>query len=156
MDGQKRQKRPDFPRMVREQIVQEYLSGRKTCAMLGREYGACPKSINKMVSRYKQKNSANFADAILHPIMPRTKIKTTDSFALQAENEQLKRQLHLAQLKIEGYQIMGDILEEEYGIDLLKKVEAGQCHVLKKDTQTSACISSANCSATPDKPITKV
>jgi hypothetical protein len=124
--------------------------------MLGREYGVCPKTINKMVSRYKQKNSSNFTDTVIQPIMPRTKIKTTDSSALQAENEQLKRQLQLAQLKIEGYQIMGDILEEEYGIDLLKKVEAGQCHVSKKDTQTSACISSANCSATPDKPITKV
>jgi len=150
------QKRPNFPRMIRKQIVQEYLSGRKTCAMLGREHGVCPKTINKMISRYKQQNSANFTDLIIQPIMPRTRVKTSDHSALQAENEQLKRQLQLAQLKIESYQIMGDILEEEYGIDLLKKVEAGQCHVLKNDTQKSACIPSANCSATQGKPITKV
>ena len=155
MDGQRKQKRPNFPRLVREQIIHEYLSGRKTCAMLGREYGVCPKTINKMVSRYKQRNNSNFTDSIIQPIMPRIRIKTTDSSALQAENAQLKRQLQLAQLKIEGYQIMGDILQEEYGIDLLKKVEAGQCHVLKKDTQKSACSASANCSATPGKPITK-
>ena len=154
MDGQ-RKKRTDVPRMVREQIIQEYLSGRKTRSMLGEEYGICPNSVNKMVSRYKQKNSATFDGKISQPIMPRTKIKTTDHSALQAENERLKRQLHQAQLKIEGYQIMGDILEEEYGIDLLKKVEAGQCHVLKKDTQKSACSPSANCSAIAGKPIIK-
>jgi transposase-like protein len=160
MDGQ-RKKRTDVSRMVREQIIQEYLRGRKTRAMLGREHGICPKSVNKMVSRYQQKNSATFDGKISQPIMPRTKIKTTDHSALQAENERLKRQLHMAQLKIEGYQIMGDtctvyevrgILEEEYGVDLLKKVGAGQCHVLKKDTQKSACSPSANCSATAGKP----
>ena len=63
--------------------------------------------------------------------MLRTRVKTADQSALQAENEQFE----LARLKIESYQITGDILEEKYGIDLLKKVEAGQCHVLKKDTQ---------------------
>jgi transposase-like protein len=147
MDGQFKKRLPALPRMLREQIVQEYLSGRKTGAMLGREHGICPKTINKIVSRYKQKNSANFTDVIIQPIMPRTKNKTTDHSVLQAENECLKRQLRMAQLKIEGYQmvaepsrsIMGDILEEEYGIDRLKKVEAGQCRVSKKDTQKSAC-----------------
>jgi len=155
MYGQLNKKRPNLPRMLREQIIQEYLSGRKTGAMLGREHGICPKTISKMISRYKQQNSSTFADVIIHPIMPRTRFKTTDHSALQAQNEQLRRQLELAQLKIESYQIMGDILEEEYGIDLLKKVEAGQCRVLKKDTQMSACIPSANCSATHGKPITK-
>ena len=88
-----------------------------------------------MLNRYKRKNSATFADTISQPIMPRTKVKTPDHSTLQAENERLKRQLQQAQLKLEGYQIMGDILEEAYGIDLLKKVEAVQCHVLRKDTQ---------------------
>ena len=60
MDGLFKKKRATLPRMLREQIVQEYLNGRKTGAMLGREHGICPKTINKIVSRYKQKNSANF------------------------------------------------------------------------------------------------
>ena len=135
MDGQCKKKRSNLPRMLREQIIQEYLSGRKTGAMLGREHGICPKTISKMVCRYQQKNSATFADTKFEPIMPRKRVKTSDHSSLQAENERLKRQLQQAQLKLEGYQIMGDILEEEYGIDLLKKVEAGQCGVLKKDTQ---------------------
>jgi len=150
--------------MIREQIIQDYLSGRKTRSMLSEEHGISPLAVSKIVSYYRKKNSATFDGMISQPIMPRTKNKTTDLSVLQAENEQLKRQLQQAQLKLEGYQIMGDtctvyevrgILEEEYGIDLLKKVEAGQCCVLKKDTQRSACSASANCSATPGKPITK-
>ena len=141
--------------MIREQIIQDYLSGRKTRSMLSEEHGISPLAVSKIVSYYRKKNSTTFDGMISQPIMPRTKNKTTDLSVLQAENEQLKRQLQQAQLKLEGYQIMGDILEEEYGIDLLKKVEAGQCCVLKKDTQRSACSASANCSATPGKPITK-
>jgi hypothetical protein len=149
--------------LVRERIIQEYTSGLKTATMLGEEYGRSTQTIRGMVYEYKKRNRANFAGVITQPIMPRTKKKTilrlgsatTDDSTLQAENERLKRHLQLAQLKIEGYQIMGNILEEEYGIDLLKKVEAGQCHVLKKDTQKSACNASANCSATAGKPITK-
>ena len=43
--------------------------------------------------------------------------------------------LEEALLRLEGYEIMGDILQEEYGIDLLKKSAAGQSSVSKKDTQ---------------------
>jgi transposase-like protein len=155
MDNQRKKKLLHLPRMIRDQIIQEYLSGRKTGAMLGREHGICRTTVYKMASCYQQKNSATFDGKISQPIMPRTKNKTTDHSALQAENERLKRHLQLAQIKIEGYQIMGDILQEEYGIDLLKKVEAGQCRVSKKDTQKSACSTSANCSAIAGKPITK-
>lgn len=55
--------------------------------------------------------------------------------SLKLENEELKRQLKLTQLKLEGYQIMGDILQEEYGIDLLKKSEAKQSSDSKNDMQ---------------------
>jgi transposase-like protein len=134
MEGQKHKRRPNLSRMELDRIIQEYISGRKTGTTLESEYGLCRGTVNKIISRYRQKNSDNFA-TILHPIMPQTRVKTTDHSALQAENARLKRELELAQIKIEGYQIMGDILQEEYGIDLLKKVEAGQCPVLKKDTQ---------------------
>ena len=99
MEGQKHKRRPNLSRMEHDRIIQEYISGRKTSTTLEGEYGLCRGTVNKIVSRYKQQNSANFTDAIFQPIMPRTKIKTTDSSALQVENEQLKRQLQLAQLK---------------------------------------------------------
>ena len=54
---------------------------------------------------------------------------------LLSENKALRRRLEEALLRLEGYEIMGDILQEEYGIDLLKKSAAGQSSVSKKDTQ---------------------
>jgi len=134
MAGQKKKRWPNLSRMARDRIIQEYVSGRKTGASLEREYGMSRGTVNKIVSRYDQQNSGNFA-MILQPILPHTSATTADNSVLQAENERLNRPLKLAQTKIEGYQIMGDILEEEYGIDLLKKAETGQCPVLKQDTQ---------------------
>ena len=136
MEGLKKARRPNLPRLTQERIIHEFLSGRKTGRMLADEYGISRNSVNKLVSLYYQKNSGIFTETLNNPIMPRKCIKQpSEPSALQVENERLKRELQLAQLKIEGYQIMGDILEEEYGIDLLKKAEAGQCRVLKKDTQ---------------------
>lgn len=121
--------------MDRERIAREYLSGHKTGAMLAREYGLHRNSVSKIVSRYCQKNSTTFTQTHIPSIMPSKKVKPTDLSAQESENARLKRQLELAQFTIEGYQIMGDILEEEYGIDLLKKAEAGQCRVFEKGTQ---------------------
>jgi transposase-like protein len=136
MDGQTKYRGRNIAPLIKQEIIQAYLSGISGSYDLSIKHGVSQKSIYAILKRYKQKNSVTFADdTISQPIMPRTKVKTTDHSTLQAENERLKRQLQQAQLKIEGYQIMGDILEKEYGIDLLKKVEAGQCRVSKKDTQ---------------------
>ncbi|WP_255351445.1 hypothetical protein [Dysgonomonas sp. BGC7] len=67
--------------------------------------------------------------------MKRKKHNPSDDLTLRLENEELRRQLEAARLKLEGYQIMGDILDEEYGIDLLKKLEAKQSSNSKSDTQ---------------------
>ena len=133
-ERKKNYKRPNLPRADRDRIIAEYVSGRKTGAMLAKEYGVHRNSINKMVSRYYQKNSDIFAGTFIEPITPSKKLKPTDIATLQAENEQLKRRLQMAELKLEGYEIMGEILEEEYGIDLLKKAGAGQSPVSKRDT----------------------
>lgn len=136
MSGQ-REKRRNLPHLVRQKIIQDYLSGRKSSYMLSVEYDLDQKSINKMVNRYKQKNTFIFEDQLSRPIMSRKKKKdsVSEDLNLKLENQELKRQLHLAQLKLEGYQIMGDILEEEYGIDLLKKSAAKQSSGSKNDTQ---------------------
>lgn len=136
MSGQ-RKKRRNLPHMVRQEIIQDYLSGRKSSYMLSVEYDLDQKSINKMVNRYKQKNTFIFEDQLSQPIMGRKKKQdsVSEDLNLKLENQELKRQLHLAQLKLEGYQIMGDILEEEYGIDLLKKSAAKQSSGSKNDTQ---------------------
>lgn len=57
-----------------------------------------------------------------------SRITSEEASELLSENKALRRRL-------ESYEIMGDTLQEEYGIDLLKKSAAGQSSVLKKDTQ---------------------
>ena len=68
-----------------------------------------------------------------YPIMSR--VTSEEASELLSENKALRRRLEEALLRLEGYEIMGDILQEEYGIDLLKKSAAGQSSVSKKDTQ---------------------
>lgn len=46
------------------------------------------------------------------------KSKTLSESDLMHDISELRRQLGDAQLRIEGYEIMDDILEEQYGIDL--------------------------------------
>ena len=43
----------------------------------------------------------------------------------------LEHALKLSNIKAEGYEVMMDILKAEYGIDLSKKVEAGQSKISK-------------------------
>ena len=135
MKSGKKHRRPYVPPSIRDLIIREYLSGRKTGAMLAKEHGISRNSINHMISRYNQRISGNFAKTQVTPIMLPQRLKQTETAVLKDENERLKRQLKMAELKIEGYQIMGEILEEEYGIDLLKKAVAEQSPVSKKDTQ---------------------
>lgn len=77
--------------------------------MLSVEYGVDQKNINKMVHRYQQKNGSILAESSTVPIMGRKK-KQQEDLSLKLENEELRCQLKLAQLKLEGYQILGDIL----------------------------------------------
>lgn len=63
-----------------------------------------------------------------------SRVTSEEASELLSENKALRRRLEEALLRLEGYEIMGDILQEEYGIDLLKSA-AGQSSVSKKDTQ---------------------
>ncbi|KAA6309118.1 hypothetical protein EZS27_039329, partial [termite gut metagenome] len=72
------------------------------------------------------------------PILPAMNCKKTTgeiTEKLLQENQALRHCLEQAQLKIESYEIMGDILQESYGIDLLKKSAAKQSPDLRNDKQ---------------------
>lgn len=73
-----------------------------------------------MVNRYQRENSFILEETSTSAPMKRKKHNTFEVLTLKLENEELRHQLELARLKLEGYQIMGYILSEEYGIDLLK------------------------------------
>lgn len=124
-----------LPRFTKEKIIHQYLSGRKTYIMLAKEYNLKPDTVRTMVRRYKKKNDAIFAEIVNRPEMNKKIAKDEQQAILIQENEQLRKQLRLMQLKIEGYEIMNGILEDEYGIDLSKKSEAKQYPVCENDTQ---------------------
>ena len=109
---------------LKELILREYLSGMKTTHMLSEKYGMSRDAISKMVSRHKDKFLPTFEQKpIILPSMQH-KPKTVSESDLMREIEDLRRQLNEAMLKLEGYEIMSDLLIEQYGVDLLKKSAA--------------------------------
>ena len=54
---------------------------------------------------------------------------------LKARVAELEEALKMSKIKAEGYEIMMRIIQEEYGIDLPKKVEAKQSASSKSDTR---------------------
>jgi transposase-like protein len=124
-----------LPRKVKERMIREYLSGVKITRMLSEESGMSLNTINKMIIRYKDVIIPTFEQKpIITPAMKEKK-KPVSENDLMHEVSELRRQLNEARLKIEGYEIMGDILEEQYGIDLLKKSVAKQSPSSGKDIQ---------------------
>ena len=123
-----------LPRQLRNLILQEYLSGVKTSRQLSEEHGIPMSTIHKMGQRWKAKNSCSFVSTP-NPLPIMSRVTSAEASELLSENKALRRRLEEALLRLEGYEIMGDILQEEYGIDLLKKSAAGQSSVSKKDTQ---------------------
>jgi transposase-like protein len=69
-----------LPRLVKERIICEYLSGSKTVQMLSEEYGMSRNAINHMVSRHKGKFSPTFE---AKPILPAMNPKKTTEEATE-------------------------------------------------------------------------
>lgn len=116
-------------------MILECISGVKTASMLSKESGMSANAIRKMASRYGDKFLPNLDTRPIVPATMRNKSKTASDTDLMQEIDKLRQQLKDTQLKIEGYELMGEILEEQYGIDLLKKSEAKQLPNSGKDTQ---------------------
>ena len=101
-----------LPRQLRNLILQEYLSGVKTSRQLAEEYGIPMSTIHKMGQRWKAKNSCSFVSTPTPlPIMSR--VTSAEASELLSENKALRRLLEEALLRLEGYEIMGDILQED-------------------------------------------
>ncbi|KAA6312417.1 hypothetical protein EZS27_036649 [termite gut metagenome] len=124
-----------LPRLEKELIVCEYLIGSKTAQMLSAEYGMSRDGINQPVSRHKSTFSPYFGSKPILVAMNLKKTTGETTEKLLPENREVRHRLEQAQLKIESDEIMGDIWQESYGIDLLKKSAAKQSPDLRNDTQ---------------------
>ena len=131
MEG-KYQKGEHLPPIIKQRILRDYLSGQKTSNKLAKEHGVSANMILKMVSRYKKSKPTVLLELL--PVIPeRTKKVLIDDVTLRQENEILRKQLKLARLKLKAFQILGDILDEQYGIDLLKKAVTKESHYINHD-----------------------
>ncbi|KAA6351401.1 hypothetical protein EZS27_001210 [termite gut metagenome] len=92
-------------------------------------------AINQLVSRHRGKPSPTFEANPILVAMNRKKTTEETTEKLFQENQELRHCTEQAQLKIESDEIMGDIWQESYGIDLLKTSAAKQSPDLRNDTQ---------------------
>ena len=115
-------------------MLREYFSGMPV-KDLSKRYGYSEKKIISLASEYKQGKIDIFDDRDKRRIAMSMMSHEEEVQLLQDKIKALENALKLLNIKAEGYEIMLRILEDEYGIDLSKKVEAEQSQSSKGDTR---------------------
>ena len=115
-------------------MLREYFSGVPVGA-LSKSYGFSEKKILSLASEYKQGKIDIFDDRDKRRIALSMMSHEEEVKLLQDKIKALENALKLSNIKVEGYEIMMRVLKDEYGIDLSKKVDAGQSANSKGDTR---------------------
>ena len=115
-------------------MLREYFSG-VPVENLSKRYGFSVSKIKLMASDYKQGKIDIFDDRDKRRIAMSMMSHQEEIQLLKDKIKALEQALKLSNIKAEGYEVMMDILKEEYGIDLSKKVEAEQSKNSKRGTQ---------------------
>ena len=113
-------------------MLREYFSGMPV-EDLSKSYGYSEKKIISLASEYKQGKIDIFDDRDKRRVAMSMMSHEEEVKLLQDKIKALEDALKLSSIKVEGYEIMLRILKEEYGIDLSKKVVAGQSASSKGD-----------------------
>lgn len=116
---------------VKKRIVHRYFKEKVSIRSLAKELSAEPETIRQWIIKYKAEVLRLYFDNDINLTRMKTK---SDSTKLSGEVKRLEQELKMANLQVEGYQIMIDILREEYGIDVVKKYGAKQLNNSKTDT----------------------
>lgn len=115
-------------------MLRELFSG-VPISTLVHKYGFSEQKIRQMADAYKQGKIDIFDDINQRKIALSLMTHQEETQMLHDKIKALENALKLAKIKAEGYEIMMGILNEEYGIDLSKKVEAEQSRNSKKSTR---------------------
>ena len=115
-------------------MLREYFSG-MPLKDLSKRYGYSEKKIISLASEYKQGKIDIFDDRDKRKLAMSMMSHEEEVRLLRDKIAALENALKLSNIKAEGYEIMLRILKEEYGIDLSKKVEAGQSANSREDTR---------------------
>ena len=106
-------------------MLREYFSG-VPAENLSKRYGYSVLKIKTLASDYKQGKIDIFDNPLKRKIAISIMTHQEEVQLLQDKIKALEHALKLSNIKAEGYEVMMGILKDEYGIDLSKKVEAGQ------------------------------
>ena len=119
-----------YPEELKLAIVNRYLTEDISQKSLGQEYRINIPRIMIWINRYREKVlSECFNNDINNTRMK----KKNSNDKLEAQLKSYKEQLELANLKIEGLEILLSLASEDCGVDLLKKDAAKQLSHLRKD-----------------------
>jgi len=119
---------------AKAKMLREYFSG-MPLKDLSKRYGYSEKKIISLASEYKQGKMDIFDDRDKRKLAMSMMSHEEEVRLLRDKIAALENALKLSNIKAEGYEIMLRILKEEYGIDLSKKVEAGQSANSREDTR---------------------
>ena len=119
---------------AKAKMLREYFSG-MPLKDLSKRYGYSEKKIISLASEYKQGKIDIFDDRDKRKLAMSKMSHEEEVRLLRDKIAALENALKLSNIKAEGYEIMLRILKEEYGIDLSKKVEAGQSANSREDTR---------------------
>ena len=115
-------------------MLREYFSG-VPAENLSKRYGYSVNKIKSLAIDYKQGKIDIFDDPTKRKIAMSMMTHQEEVQLLKDKIKALEHALKLSNIKAEGYEIMMNILKEEHGIDLSKKVEAEQSMNSKKGTR---------------------
>jgi len=123
----------DVYKLIREgerRALKAYFSG-EPLNQICRRFGCSRARLQAMAEDYKSGKIDIFGP------MDKKKIDNhlNEVDQLKARVAELEEALKMSKIKAEGYEIMMRIIQQEYGIDLPKKVEAKQSSSLKSDTR---------------------
>ena len=114
-------------------MLREFFSG-VPIANLRTRYGYSEKRIRQLAKDYREGKIDIFEVRDQKKIAMSMMTHKEQVDILQMKIKSLEEALKMSKIKAEGYEYMMELLKEEYGIDLLKKVEAEQSKRSKKGT----------------------
>lgn len=123
-DRTERKSTEPYEGKLKAKIIQEYLKGDKSFAMLGRKYKINPGIISRWVRVIKNGRPFKAEEKKITKFTAMRKKVNKSLEELQQENELLRKQLEEEQLKSVVYQKVIEIAERDYNLDIVKKYAA--------------------------------
>ena len=126
-----------------KEVLRQYFSG-SPAWRLSRRYGVSPKAIVRMADEYMQGKIDIFdlvaKKSIDMQIKKTSQAKQIEQLSaeverLRARAAELEKALKMSTIKVEGYEIMLRALEEERGVNVLKKAGAERSRSSRSDTK---------------------